>query len=124
MIKPSDTEDIIFIETKMKETMNEDKLLLERFGNENHFRTPEHYFDELPQRVMNRIPRKRRLRPWRWAVAAIMTGCIATAGIMLTDNRQHTETLADTDNTQYIEDILDYSMMDNTEIATYLTEAE
>ena len=102
--------------------MNEEKILMERCGKENPFCTPEGYFDALPQLVMSRIRhRQQRRRIWKWAIAAMMTGCIFTVGLMF-QNRSTGDTLTAED--QYIEDMLDYSMMNNMDIAYYLTEAE
>ena len=95
---------------------------MERCGKENPFGTPQGYFEALPQQVMSRIHRRRQQRRvWRWAIAAVMTGCVFTAGLMF-QNRQTADTLTAED--QYIEDMLDYSMMNNMDIAYYLTEAE
>ena len=108
----------------MREFMNEEKFLNERFGNENPFRVPEHYFEEFPQRVMKRITQqKRRRKMIRWGIAAMMTGIVFSSAFVLNNFRQQDATL-EADNTQYIEDALDYSMINNMEIATYLTEAE
>ena len=102
----------------MSETMNEEKLIMDRFGNENPFRVPENYFNEFPQRIMKRIERQRkRRRMIRWSIAAMLTGCVL--GTTLQQNMP-----LEADNSQYIEDALDYSMINNMEIATYLTEAE
>lgn len=108
----------------MKDIMNEERFIEERFGNENPFRVPNHYFDEFPQRVMKRIAQqKRRRRMIRWSIAAMMTGIVFSSAFVLDNFRQQNATL-EADNTQYIEDALDYSMINNMEIATYLTEAE
>ena len=108
----------------MRDFMNEEKLLNERFGNENPFRVPEHYFDEFPQRVMKRIAHQNRRRKMiRWGIAAMMTGIVFSSAFVLNNFRQQDTTL-EADNTQYVEDALDYSMINNMEIATYLTEAE
>ena len=108
----------------MREFMNEENFLNERFGNENPFRVPEHYFDEFPQRVMKRIAHQNRRRKMiRWGIAAMMTGIVFSSAFVLNNFRQQDATL-EADNTQYIEDALDYSMINNMEIATYLTEAE
>lgn len=96
---------------------------LERFGTDNHFTVPEGYFEGLTDRVMSRVPkRKRHHQVWRWAAAAILVGCVAAGGWML-ESRHNTQ-MADAENIQYIEDALDYSMIDNMSIASYLTEAE
>ena len=45
------------------------------------------------------------------------------AGSVLLENRQ-SQQMAEAENIQYIEDALNYSMIDNMSIASYLTEAE
>ena len=108
----------------MREFMNEEKLLNERFGNENPFRVPEHYFDEFPQRVMKRIAHQNRRRKMiRWGIAAMMTGIVFSSAFVLNNFRQQDTTL-EADTTQSVEDALEYSMINNMDIATYLTEAE
>lgn len=104
--------------------MNEEKLIMDRFGNENPFRVPNNYFNEFPQRIMKRIERQRRRRRIiRWSIAAMMTGCILGATFIFNNLKQQDLPL-EADNSQYIEDALNYSMINNMEIATYLTEAE
>ena len=46
-------------------TTNEELVLTNRCGRENPFRTPEGYFEALPQQVMDRI-RQRRKRNLTW----------------------------------------------------------
>jgi hypothetical protein len=98
--------------------------LLERFGGETHFTVPEGYFEGLTDKVMSRVPRrKRRHLVWRWAAAAVLVGFVATGGWFF-ESRYKTQ-MAEAENIQYIEDALDYSMIDNMSIASYLlTEAE
>ena len=97
--------------------------LLSRFGTERPFSVPEGYFEGLTERVMSRIEqRKRRRLVWRWAAAAVLVGCVVTGG-MLFENKKQAD-LQTAESIQYIEDALDYSMIDNMSIASYLTEAE
>ena len=97
--------------------------LLSRFDRENHFTVPEGYFEKLGGSVMDRIARrKRRKMLWRWAAAAVLAGCVAGGGILF-ESKMNNQ-IAETEDTQYIEDALDYSMIDNMSIASYLTEAE
>ena len=101
---------------------NEEKVLFDRVGQENPFRVPEGYFEALPQRVLDRITRRRqRRRIWEWAAAAIMAGCVCTAGLMLT---RHTENQMASDDAIYMQDELDYSMVNNLDIQQYLTVVE
>ena len=106
---------------------NTDELeakLLEHFGTEQHFTVPEGYFDSLPDRVMSRIAQRRQRRQmvWRWAAAAVLAACVAGGGLLF-ENRYKAQ-VAEAEDIQYIEDALDYSMIDNMSIASYLTEAE
>lgn len=97
--------------------------LRERFGAENPFATPAGYFEAMPQRVMGCIAQRHRRRTlWRWTAAAILAGAVV-AGSVLLENRQ-SQQMAEAENIQYIEDALNYSMIDNMSIASYLTEAE
>ena len=109
-------------------TTNEEKVLLERCGRENPFRVPEGYFDTLPEKVMNRLPRRRRRSTlWlNWSVAAVLIGCVGLATFKIYDSPASQSALVsqDADDEEYIEEALNYSMINNLEIATYLTEAE
>lgn len=98
--------------------------LLERFGTETHFTVPEGYFNTLPGKVMSRVARRKQRRMvWRWAAAAVLVGCVAAGG-MLFESRYKAQ-LAEAEDIQYIEDALDYTMIDNMSIESYLlTEAE
>ena len=103
-----------------------EEKLLSRFGTERPFTVPDGYFESLTDRVMSRIVQRKHHRLiWRWAAAAILVGCVATGGLFF-ENRQQVIDNGQTtaDNIQYIEDALDYSMIDNMSIASYLTEAE
>ena len=98
--------------------------LLSRFGTENHFTVPEGYFDALSGKVMSRIAERKRRRSLiqRWAAAAALVGCLWAGGMLL--ENQYNKQTAEAEEIQYIEDALDYSMIDNMSIASYLTEAE
>lgn len=97
--------------------------LFSRFGAEMPFTVPDGYFDSLSGRVMQQIrARKRRRIVARWAVAAMLAGCVAIGGMLF--ERQEDKLTANAENVQYIEDALDYTMIDNMSIASYLTEAE
>jgi len=102
-------------------TMPEEKVLFDRVGQKNPFQVPAGYFEALPQQVMGRITKRRqRNRMWKWAAAAIMAGCICTAGfLMMNDTSMSGSTEA-----AYMEDELDYSMLNNLDIQEYLTVAE
>ena len=107
---------------------NKDELeakLLSRFGAAKPFTVPEGYFETFPDKVMSRIAERKRHRGlvWRWAAAAIFTGCVVTGGMLFESNHNNKQ-ITEAEDIQYIEDALDYSMIDNMSIASYLTEAE
>lgn len=99
--------------------------LLSRFGTEKPFTVPEGYFEGLTERVMNRVAqRKRRRLVWRWVAAAVLVGCVVTGGLFFEVRQQAIDNIQTAEDIQYIEDALDYSMIDNMSIASYLTKAE
>ncbi|MGN0233360.1 MAG: hypothetical protein ACI4B5_02930 [Bacteroidaceae bacterium] len=109
----------------MKQYTDEEVILRQLTKGSNPFHTPQGYFDKLPGQVMKKIKaRQKRRFAIRWAVAAVMTGCIATAGLLMLDRDIQETAYPELAHAQYIEDALDYSMIDNAEIAYYLTEAE
>lgn len=104
-----------------------EKRLKEQVGKENPFRVPEGYFSTLPDRVCVRIARKQReRRMWRWAAAAVMAGCVATASLLLVRQSGNIQLAAEASgyNADEVEMLLDYNMVNNLEIVDYITEAE
>ncbi len=98
-------------------------ILLSRFGTETPFTVPEGYFDGLTDKVMSRVTSKKRHNMvWRWVAAAMLAGSVITGGLFL--EKENSIQTANNDDTQYIEDVLNYSMIDNMSIASYLTDVE
>lgn len=114
--------------------LNEEKYIRERFGKENHFRVPEGYFDGFADRMRDRIqddssvsvkPRifmMRSLRPLLSAACvcmAIMGGIVYFTKTGLSDNvRLADDAVAHTGSGMYTAEdaVIDYAMMDNTDI--------
>lgn len=111
----------------------EEKYIKEKFGQQNPFRVPEGYFDQLTERVMNQLPESRhesrvvRLRSWFYAAACV--AALAVTGLTYHFHQQAEEQAmvasvdTNTDNT-YIDEAADYAMLDNTEIYACLAENE
>lgn len=113
-------------------TTKEEQRIGELGGRNNPFRVPEGYFEQFDARLMARLPKKEkkaktvRLMPrlWRYAAAALI---IAGVGTAIVWNRQTSSPIAYNEETtmeEYYNEALDYAMVDNMEIAVYLTEAE
>lgn len=109
----------------MRQYTDEESILNRLTKGHNPYRAPKGYFDALPGRVMRKAKGQQRRRLIiRWAVAAIMTGCVITAGFAMLGHSSRESKRTDVAYAQYINDALDYTMIDNSEIAYYLTEAE
>lgn len=122
--------------------IDSEKYIDERFGRTNPFRVPDGYFDDFAKRLMERLPdteRKAKVVTMRrrWmnaAIAVAATVCIAIFGAAVyfphadnTANKQQQLATASTtaqDNTttsdSYVDQVVDYTMMDNSDIYAYL----
>ncbi len=103
------------------------------------FRVPEGYFDTLQSRVMSSIKQDKQVRAtptkssvvlhltWgRLAIAAAFTGCVFLAGITFFHQKDTTTALPSknmviTSDIEYTDEMLDYTMLSNSEIEYYLT---
>lgn len=121
--------------------MKEEDLIRKRCGSEEHFRIPDGYFENFTAELMSKLPEKTACAPvsrahrmprmiW-YAVAAVCCGFVFSGILHFSQKIAPDETsatyTADTapyENTDhYMEDYLDYAMVSNQEIASYLTEA-
>lgn len=109
-------------------------------GGSNPFKVPEGYFDTLCDRVMAQLPEqqkpiRRTLIPRLWRYAAVLVvGVVGSACLLIPhlkggqDNQlAQTDVVEDSEvgyyyDDDYFSDALDYAMVDNNEIAMYLTE--
>ena len=127
--------------------MKEEEFIKQHAGNRNPFSTPEGYFDTFTSRLMQRLPqqpaqpaqdtkpatilplRQRLARPFRYAAAAALAGiCLAAGTYVLTrDNTTAPTTTANnfsqTEANEYIDEAMDCGIINNNQIAYYLTEA-
>lgn len=119
-----------------KETlvMNDEEYIKERIGKENPFRVPDGYFDGLASTVMARLPDEQRKAiiaelPRKWGVKHFLyvaaCVCAAVFGVAVytttfTDNTEPKQAQNTVSHDSYMEDVADYTMMDNTDIYVYL----
>ena len=124
--------------------MTEENIIRAHDSGRRPFTTPEGYFESFTERLMSRLPEKDAAQPatplrakhvglspmrrlMRYAAAVIIAaGCIGGGMYILDRNSQAptVATLADDMVTEdNIDDILDYEMLSNNQIAYYLTEA-
>ena len=102
----------------------------------NPFKVPNGYFDTLTNRVMQRInaegahtAQKSNTRFFfRLAAAAMLAGAFFMAGLAIYERSTPLTSNADdiifAQELEYTDELLDYAMLDNSDIEYYLTEAE
>lgn len=135
-------------ERERKEVMKEEDILRKKYGTEPPYRVPDSYFEQLTSDVMSALPERQipppSVRPTTthrlrilWYAAAIVAGLVFYIGLHpfgQTDNvspssEQNFFTEAPSgfatsnDNSDDIDEWLDYTMMNNSEIEYYLTKA-
>ena len=105
----------------------------------NPFKVPKGYFDSLPQRVMQRIKaenglslqparKSKSLLFIRLAAAATLAGVFFMAGVAIYERSKpfstNVEDIIFAHEVEYTDELLDYAMLDNSDIEYYLTVAE
>lgn len=119
--------------------MKEENELLKKYGAQNPFTVPEGYFENFSKELMKKLPEKeriaaqedittwQRIKPWVY-MAAMFCGLMFTVRVVVGPPKQDTPifTAAETEqfSDEYIETILDHSMMDDYTLYQYLTEAD
>lgn len=110
--------------------MTEEKYLLEKCGRENHFKVPEGYFEGVSSDVMSSIrkahgrrkPMFRVLRPYIAAAACLLIA-IFSINVYIGRNAADTEVQAQWQlNESYIDDVMDYAMLDNGDLYACMAE--
>ena len=106
--------------------MTEEKYIELRTGKSMPYRTPEGYFEGLTDSIMASLPKttKRRRSLWPYTIVAAVTGIVAMTSLIITLSHNDTPNSTAQLSTEYIDEALDYALIDNQEIAQYLTENE
>lgn len=103
--------------------MEEEKILIERYGKDAGFKVPEGYFEDFAVRMTEKLPKKAetvwmRLRPL--AVAASMFGVITGASLWIGNHQKNVTAqqtvVADSED--------EYFTFDNDDIYAYLTDTQ
>lgn len=123
--------------------MKEEDKIMKKCGTKNPFTVPEGYFDNLTNDIMSRLPEKEdspempteislweRVRPWLYMAAMfvaillpirfIMNSTLSEKEDALTANNIEQEVYMD----EYIDAIIDHSMMDDYTLYRFLTDAD
>lgn len=119
--------------------MKEEDELLRKCGTKNPFSVPEGYFDNFTRELMDKLPEKevvsaqttittwQRMKPWVY-MAAMFCGLMLSVRVFVGKPKQETPifTAAETEQLtdEYVETIMDHSMMDDYTLYQYLTDAD
>lgn len=121
--------------------MKEEDNILKKVGKENAFRAPDGYFENLASEVMSRLPEKEkpafvkreptkweRVKPWLY-MTAMFAGAALIIRVASADrtpaadriamDEQETEIVSD----EYINTVMDNSMLDDYSLYVYLSDA-
>lgn len=118
--------------------MKEDSELLKKYGKKSPFTTPEGYFESFTEKLMEQLPEKEtistpeismweRVKPWVYMVA-MFCGLMFSIRMMVGNQagsgdgtiQENISELPD----EYIEPIMDQTMMDDYTLYQYLTDAD
>lgn len=128
--------------------MKQEDLIRKKLGCNNPFKTPDGYFDQLTQNVMNSLPHdyssqkhlgiplhqpttmNKKIKLIMGYVSGIAACLLITiGGIRILESRnadydmQHSPTQVAVQSQEYVNEVLDYAMVSNHEIACYLTDS-
>ena len=120
---------------------NEEDYIRNKVGKENPYRVPQGYFENFTSQMMDRLPdcdardvllvssRKRRIR-LLWYAAATTCVAIFSLTAYFANIDDHKDMISDdvmavshanVSSITYEDEVLDYAMLDNTDIYTYLS---
>lgn len=111
----------------------EETRIHELEGQQNPFRVPEGYFENFNERLLARLPQQQqprkvvRLMPRVWRYAAAIVVVLGVGSALYFNHKTTTPSYAYNEEAaqeEYYNQVLDYAMVDNMEIAAYLTEAD
>ncbi|EGF57576.1 hypothetical protein HMPREF9446_01656 [Bacteroides fluxus YIT 12057] len=125
--------------TERRKLMKEEDKILKKVGTENPFRVPDDYFENLTSEVMSRLPEKEKpailqkeptrwekVRPWLY-MTAMFIGAALIIRVASSDRTPAMDRVANDDTEmeiEYINTVLENSMMDDYSLYVYLADAE
>lgn len=108
--------------------MNEEKYIEERMAKQNPFKVPEGYFDSFAEHVMELLPEEKPkakrlvIRAWMYAAACLLVILFSATVYFSNQNNDTQEAPAVAVSDQYIDEAVDYAMIDNDDIYALLAE--
>ncbi|WP_455673952.1 hypothetical protein [Phocaeicola sp.] len=119
--------------------MKKEDELLRKLGTKNPFTVPEGFFEDFSRELMEKLPEKepalpesaittwQRVKPWIY-MAAMFCGLMLSIRMFVGHPKQDTPIFTSAETAEfsdeYVEAIMDHSMMDDYTLYQYLTEAD
>ena len=119
--------------------MGKEENILKKVGTKNPFQVPDHYFEEVTQEIMSKLPEKEpmpmmaeptlweRVKPWVYMTAmfcGIMLSVRIFVGQPQKDNFPITRSEAEMLSDEEWENLVRRNLFDNYNIYEYLTEVD
>lgn len=123
--------------------MKEEDELMKKCGTDNPFTVPEGYFDNLTEEIMSKLPEKEggpavetetttwaKIRPWLYMAAMFIAILLPIRYMINSTGTTDKEAITGINNDEelfadeYIDIIMDHSMMDDYTLYQFLTEAD
>jgi hypothetical protein len=121
--------------------MKREDIIREKCDTENHFKVPDGYFDSLTDNIMDKLPERKAvvidIRTHKSAMHKILVACSVAAACCaaffciqflthtsLSDQGGTAQQNVEKAHEKFVDDALDYSMIENHEIYDYLSDAE
>lgn len=107
--------------------MKEEDYILRKVGKDNHFQTPEGYFENLTSEIMNRLPETdysqaeteistwQKVKPWIY-MAAVFVGAafiLRLGGTLVKNDPEYIAAEEEQLERQYIDQIVNDAMLDD-----------
>ncbi len=127
---------------KDEQKMKKENEIIDKYAQGNPFSVPEGYFENFSEEMMQKLPPQdfsvleeekhsttwQRIRPWFY-MAAMFCGLFFMIEFMLEKTSSikkvdPVEASKEKQKDQYINDVVDYSMIDNYDTYSFLTESE
>ena len=119
--------------------MEREEFLVERLGRKQPFKVPNGYFEDFAAQMMDKLPEKEaqivRMKPHGWKkyrpfayAAACVCAAIFCVGTYLHSNSseeqlsQNVATVQPTSTYSAIDEVADYTMMDNVDFYAYVSD--
>jgi len=118
--------------------MKEEDYILKKIGKDNHFQTPEGYFENFTSEIMDRLPEMdytqletkvstwEKVKPWIYMAAVFMGAAfiLRLGGHLVKNSPEYVAAEEEQIERQYIDQVVDEAMLDDYTFYQLLSDVE